>query len=154
MPKIFIAAALVAAALACAACGERTTSNTAGNQAGGAQQRAGANSAGGALQTQDISKLDAEIARLEADAAKRPDDRTLRDAVADAYARRGALNYEARKLREALADYQSALSYDPANEEAQLRATQINQEIAPDIRTDDGKPVTVPAKPGAQNSNQ
>ena len=148
MRSTFTAACLLAA-LGCAACGDRANSNSAANQAA-----SNANAAGGSSQTHDIAKLDAEIAGLEADALKKPDDRALRDAVADAYARRAAVHYEARRPQEALADYQRALSFDPSNEEAQMRVTQINQELEPEPKTDDGKPVTVPAKPGAQNSNQ
>jgi hypothetical protein len=35
-----------------------------------------------------------------------------------------------------------------------LRVQQIGQEIGGAVRTDDGKPVTVPAKSGASNSNK
>lgn len=104
--------------------------------------------------TPDFAKLDADITRLESEAAERPDDNSLRESVANAYAKRGAANYDAHKPAEALKDYQSALSYNPDYEEAQLRVQQISQEIGGAVRTDDGKPVTVPAKPGASNSNK
>jgi hypothetical protein len=102
----------------------------------------------------DFAKLDADIMRLESEAAERPDDNSLRESVANAYAKRGAANYDAHKPAEALKDYQSALNYNPDMEEAQLRVQQISQEIGGAVRTDDGKPVTVPAKSGASNSNK
>ena len=103
--------------------------------------------------TKDIGKLDAEIARLEAQAAKDPDDRTVRDSLADALVGRGNLHLEARRLDQALADFQNALSHRPDHEEAQERITQINSETQREPVGDDGRPVTVPASPGASNSN-
>jgi tetratricopeptide (TPR) repeat protein len=126
----------------------RQTANTPANQSAG-----GAN-ANGSDAAPDFNKLDADIMRLESEASAQPDDTSLREAVANAYARRGAANYQIHKPAEALKDYQSALNYNPDNEEAQLRVQQIGQEIGGDVRTDDGKPVTVPAKGGTQNSNK
>lgn len=103
--------------------------------------------------TRDIGKLDAEIARLEAQAAKDPDDRTVRDALADAFVGRGNLHLEARRLDQALSDFQNALSHKPDHDEAQERITQINNESVREPVGDDGRPVTVPAAPGAANSN-
>ena len=113
------------------------------------QTAANANAAG---QPVDAAKLDAEIAQLEAQAAKNPDDRLLRETLADALVKRGQLLYDARRLNEALADYQAALSHNPDHEEAQTRIAQINNEMQPEPVGDDGKPVTVPARPGG-NSN-
>jgi tetratricopeptide (TPR) repeat protein len=145
-------AACAAAALSCACGGaQRDANQSAANQSGNANQPAA--SPGFASQL-DIAKLDAEIRSLEAQATQSPDDKSLRDSLADAYVRRGSANYAARRLDAALKDYQSALSYDPTNEDAQLRITQINQETGGEPRADDGKPATVPAKPGAANSNQ
>ena len=100
----------------------------------------------------DPGKLDAEIAQLEAEAEKRPDDKAARDAVADAYVRRGNARYDAGKLNEALDDFRSALSLNPAHEEAQLKLAQLQQEIGGEPKADDGRPVSVPAKP--ENSNK
>jgi tetratricopeptide (TPR) repeat protein len=105
-------------------------------------------------QVQDLAKLNSDIEGLTAQAARHPDDKAARDTLADAFARRGLVHLEARRLEEALSDYQSALSYNPDHEEAQLRITQINQELNPEPVGDDGRPVTVPARPGASNSNQ
>ena len=102
----------------------------------------------------DPAKLDAEIAGLEAQAVKNPDDKVLRETLADALVKRAQLHYDARRLNEALADYQAALSHNPDHEEAQTRIVQINNEMQPEPVGDDGKPVTVPAKPGGGNSNE
>ena len=103
--------------------------------------------------TKDLGKLDAEVARLEAQAAKDPDDREVRDSLAEAFVRRGNLHLEARRLDEALADFKNALSHKPDHEEAQERITQINNETQREPVGEDGRPVTVPAAPGATNSN-
>ena len=104
-------------------------------------------------QTKDLGKLDAEIARLEAQAAKDPDDRTVRDSLAEALVGRGNLHLEARRLDQALADFKNALSHKPDHEEAQERITQISNEQEREPVGDDGRPVTVPAEPGAANRN-
>jgi cytochrome c-type biogenesis protein CcmH/NrfG len=101
----------------------------------------------------DTSKLDGEIVALERQAEKNPDDDTTLGALADAYVRRGHALHEARRLSDALHDYQSALRYSPDHEEANLRIAQITQEIGEEPRAEDGKPVAVPARPGA-NENQ
>ena len=101
----------------------------------------------------DIGKLDAEIARLEGQAAKDPDDRTVRDSLADAFVSRGNLHLEARRLDQALSDFKNALSHKPDHEEAQERITQIGSETQREPVGDDGRPVTVPAAPGASNRN-
>ena len=137
------AAALVAAS-ACAG-GSRDGAN-------GPQSAANAN-ATPVANVKDIGKLDAEVARLEAQAAKDPDDRTVRDSLADALVRRGNLHLEARRLDQAHSDFQNALSHRPDHEEAQERITQINNEQEREPVGDDGRPVTVPAAPGASNGN-
>ena len=155
--RIFVGCCVAAL---CAACGgsRSGTNGSAANQSAANQtaqsQQAGAQqaNANGAAQP-DFAKLDADIMQLEAQLADKPDDNSLREAVAQAYVRRGAANYAQQKPAEALRDYQAALNYDPGNEEAELRITQLNQEGAAALRTDDGKPATVPAKPGASNNN-
>jgi cytochrome c-type biogenesis protein CcmH/NrfG len=108
------------------------------------------NAAGG--QAWDISKMDAEIGRLEQEAEKNPDDDATLSALADAYVRRGQLLHEARRLTDALHDYQSALRYSPDHEEASIRVAQITQEIGAEPHAEDGKPVSVPAKPGTNEN--
>jgi cytochrome c-type biogenesis protein CcmH/NrfG len=90
---------------------------------------------------------------LEQQAEKNPDDDTTLGALADAYVRRGHALHEARRLTDALHDYQSALRYSPDNEEANLRVAQITQEIGAEPHAEDGKPVAVPARPGANENN-
>lgn len=118
-----------------------------------ADANANANAKGQAAPA-DPAKLDAEIAGLEAQAAKNPDDRLMRETLADALVKRGQLHYDARRLNEALADYQAALSHNPDHEEAQTRIAQINNEMQPEPVGDDGRPVTVPAKPGGNSNDE
>jgi tetratricopeptide (TPR) repeat protein len=110
--------------------------------------------AAGQSQPVDPARLDAEIAGLEAQAVKNPDDKALRETLADALVKRGQLHYDARRLNEALADYQAALSHNPDHEEAQTRIAQINNEMQPEPVGDDGKPVTVPARPGGNSNDE
>jgi tetratricopeptide (TPR) repeat protein len=137
-----------ATALAAAGCagGSRNAANRPATQAN-------VNNANQAGATKDIGKLDAEIARLEAQAAKDPDDGTVRDALADAFVRRGNVHLEARRLDQALSDFKNALSHKPDHDEAQERITQINSETQREPVGDDGRPVTVPAAPGTANGN-
>jgi tetratricopeptide (TPR) repeat protein len=148
---------LCAAVLLCGACGKSAPpvangdggANTATASPGGASVPVNA----GGASALDTSKLDAEIAQLEQQAEKNPDDDTALVALAEAYVRRGQAQHEARRLPEALHDYQSALKYSPDHEEANLRVAQISQEIGEEPRAEDGKPVAVPAKPGANENN-
>jgi tetratricopeptide (TPR) repeat protein len=148
--KFLLAACAAAVSCACG-CAARDANQSAANKSAQGNQTAANTATAGQL---DVAKLDAEIRSLEAQSAQSPDDQSLRGSLADAYVRRGSAHYAARRLDDALKDYQSALSYDPTNEDAQLRITQINQETGGEPRADDGKPATVPAKPGASNDNQ
>ncbi|HYP02209.1 MAG TPA: hypothetical protein VER76_18605 [Pyrinomonadaceae bacterium] len=153
---------LLSLLLLCGACGKKgapaagtnengtTNAATSSGDANGNASNTGTATGGQAL---DTSKLDAEIARLEAQAEKSPDDDSTLGALADAYVRRGHALHEAHRLTDALHDYQSALRYSPDHEEANLRVAQITQEIGAEPHAEDGKPVAVPAKPGA-NENQ
>jgi tetratricopeptide (TPR) repeat protein len=125
----------------------------AGDSREAANAPAPPNAAATPAATKNIGQLDAEIARLEAEAAKDPDDRTVRDALADALVRRGNLHLEARRLEQALTDFQNALSHRPDHEEAQERITQIGNEQKGEPVGDDGRPVTVPASPGQSGGN-
>ncbi len=138
----------------CAACGG-SAPPAGDNQSGAANASAassGANSAGNGSanaggQSADLSKLDAWIAQLENEAEQSPDDDTARSALADAYVRRGNALHDAHRLMDALHDYQSALKFSPDHEEASLRVAQLTQEIGEEPHAEDGKPVSVPAKP-------
>ena len=62
--------------------------------------------------------------------------------------RRGDAQRGAGQLREALADYQSALRLDPDNDNAQAAAAAVNQELGGDSREDEnGAPVPPPITP-------
>jgi tetratricopeptide (TPR) repeat protein len=152
---------LLCLVLLCGACGKKSAPASGANRSGATNATApsgdangsASNSAADGGQGLDTSKLDAEIARLEQQAEKNPDDDSALDALADAYVRRGRALHEARRLTDALRDYQSALRYSPDHEEANLRVAQITQEIGAEPHAEDGKPVAVPAKPGT-NENQ
>lgn len=143
----------------CGACGKSDADRASATNAANANTTSGgmngdaANVAQTGGQGADTAKLDAEIARLEQQAEKNPDDDATLGALADAYVKRGAALYEAQRLTDALHDYQSALKYSPNHEEANLRVAQITQEIGAEPHAEDGKPVSVPAKPGT-NENQ
>jgi tetratricopeptide (TPR) repeat protein len=156
---------LVSALVLCGACSKSAPSGANGNggatsvvassgtnNSSGAQNNSGGDGSGG--QGFDTAKMDAEIAQLEQQAEKNPDDDTALDALADAYVRRGRALHEAHRLNEALHDYQSALRFSPDHEEANLRIAQITQEIGAEPHAEDGKPVAVPAKPGANEHQQ
>ena len=152
---------LMSVLLLSGACGKSApggaNNNGAANSAvvtSGANSGASNNSGGGGDgQGLDTSKMDAEIAQLEQQAEKNPDHETTLGALADAYVRRGNALHDAHRLTDALRDYQSALRFSPDHEEASLRVAQITQEIGAEPHAEDGKPVSVPAKPGT-NENQ
>jgi tetratricopeptide (TPR) repeat protein len=100
------------------------------------------------------AELDDEIARLEREAEKDPDDDVTRTSLAQAYYLRGSALQQSGKLDEAMSDFQNALRFDPAHEEANIRLAQITREKEPDPRADDGKPVAIPATPGPNSNNK
>lgn len=142
--KLVLASAAVAATLACGQSASQKANHASADNTAGAQPSANANvSPAEALAS---GRLDAEIAQLEAQAEKYPDDDTARTAVAAAYVRRANALRDTGHLTEALRDYQTALRYNPDNEEAQLGVEQVEQANGAEPRADDGRPVTVPAK--------
>ncbi|PYS92909.1 MAG: hypothetical protein DMF64_07210 [Acidobacteria bacterium] len=117
-----------------------------GNRVTANNEAANANTPQTPAQALAGGQLDAEIARLEAEAEKNPEDDTARAAVATAYVRRANALRDVGRAPDALRDYQTALRYNPDNEEAQLGLEQVNQESGAEPLGDDGRPVTVPAK--------
>jgi tetratricopeptide (TPR) repeat protein len=149
---------LVSVLLLCGACSKSAPAGANDNgAANSASTSSGANSgasnSSGGGQGFDTARMDAEIAQLEQQAEKNPDDDATHSALADAYVRRGRALHEARRLTDALHDFQSALRFSPDHEEANLRIAQITQELGAEPHAEDGKPVAVPARPGA-NENQ
>jgi tetratricopeptide (TPR) repeat protein len=143
-----------AGALTLAACGRggppqdnaaRANANNAARVPGANQPAADALASG---------QLDAEIARLEAEAEKNPDDDSARANVAAAYVRRANALRAAARTDDALRDYQTALRFNPDNEDAQLGQEQLNQEAGAEPRADDGRPVTVPTGQKPENRSQ
>src|SRR5437868_14442582 len=139
---LFILCCVVALSLA--ACGRGGASN--GNRASANNAATNANTPQPPAEALASGQLDAEIARLEAEAEKNPADDTARAAVATAYVRRANALRDTGRKDAALRDYQTALRYNPDNEEAQLGLEQVNQESGAEPLGDDGRPVTVPAK--------
>ncbi len=134
-----------AVALTLAACGRNTAQS--GNRAGSSANNAtNTNANVSPAQALASGQLDADIAQLEAQAEKQPEDDTARTAVAVAYVRRANALRAAGRTDEALRDYQTALRFNPDNEDAQLGLEQLNQEAGVAPRADDGRPVTVPTK--------
>ncbi|MGH9941292.1 MAG: hypothetical protein ACRD9R_02915 [Pyrinomonadaceae bacterium] len=144
---IFICLLACATALlvlgACQRGGETGGTNANGNLAPGSPPAA-SNQSGQSVAV-DPAKLDAEISRLEPEAERDPDDDATRGTLAHLYFQRGSLRQQGGQLNEALRDYQNALRYDPAHEEANIRVAQITREMEPEPRAEDGKPVAVPA---------
>ena len=132
----------------------------------GAEPSAGATAGAqqsGAASPANISQLSGEIERLEKQAERNPADKETLDELARAYVRRANLERGSGQLREALADYQSALRHDPDNDEAQGNAAatklQLGGEseedengapaplpITPNVADEDGKPTPTPKK--------
>jgi len=132
-------------------CACRASSTTGTNQGAGGAASSTSNTSAASGQPDE---LDAEIARLEREAEKDPDDDVTRTFLAQAYFLRGSALQQSGKLDEAMRDFQNALRFDPAHEEANIRLAQITREKEPDPRADDGKPVAIPATPGPNSSRQ
>lgn len=113
--------------LSLAACG-------GGERAGTSQNRADAESAANAASASrpspvaaggDLSKLGGEIERLERLVERNPGDDAAREELAGAHVLRANALRDARRMKEALLDYQRALRINPDNEEAQKSAAEI-----------------------------
>jgi tetratricopeptide (TPR) repeat protein len=138
---------LVAAALLTTGCRRGAQENA---NAGPAQTNAPQTGAAtpGAAAPGDVAQLNRDIERLERQAERNPADDETRDELARFYVRRGDAQRGAGQLREALADYQSALRLDPDNDNAQAAAAAVNQELGGDSREDEnGAPVPPPITP-------
>ncbi|MCA1633187.1 MAG: tetratricopeptide repeat protein [Acidobacteria bacterium] len=119
-----VSLAFCAVLLSLAACGGREGADTglqnSGAGASPVETPAATSEAGG-----DISKLGGEISQLEKLAERNPGDDEVRDELASAYVRRANALRDAKRLKEALNDYQRALHINPDNEEAQKNAAEI-----------------------------
>lgn len=66
----------------------------------------------------DTAEFDAEIAKAEKTFKAKPKDAAAKQALAEAYVKRGVALTGARQYASALGDYRRTLKLDPANEEA------------------------------------
>jgi cytochrome c-type biogenesis protein CcmH/NrfG len=103
---------------------------------------------------EDVSKLNAEIESLERQVERNPADDDTRGELAKLYVRRGNAQRGAGQLREALADYQSALRLAPDNVEAAANAAAVDQQLGGDQQEDEnGAPAPLPITPGVADED-
>ncbi len=102
----------------------------------------------------NAAQLDAEIARLEKIAQRNPSDDEVRDALAQAYVRRGNARRAAQQLREALRDYQNALRINADNEEAQRNAAEISPQVEGQPTGENGEPAPLPITPNVTTEGE
>ncbi|MDT7687724.1 MAG: Tetratricopeptide repeat [Acidobacteriota bacterium] len=103
----------------------------------------------------DATKLGAEIERLEKQAERNPGDEDTRDELARAYVRRGNVERSAGQLREAIADYQSALRLDPDNTEAQNNAAATKEQFGGQPQQgENGEPAPLPITPNVADEDE
>lgn len=142
-------ALLLVVALAPSQAGCRRDARTdAGQQRAAAQPGATPQSGAAAPSAEEAARLDADIGRLEREAERNPADAETRDELARAYVRRGDARRGAGQLREALADYQSALRHDPDNDAAQSNAAAAAGQLGDAQQEDEnGAPVPPPITP-------
>ena len=136
-------ALLLASAALLAACGRGSQGNTDGTAARPGSARNGANGAA----ANDPAKLDSEIERLERQVERNPADEDTRRELARAYVRRGDGQRAGGRLRESLADYQSALRLDPDNAEAQKNAAATTEQLGGQQEGEYGEPAPLPITP-------
>lgn len=102
----------------------------------------------------DIPKLNGDIERLEKQAERNPADEETRGELARLYVLRGDAQRGAGQLREALADYQSAMRFAPDNVEAQANAAAVGQQLGGDQQEDEnGAPAPLPITPGVADED-
>lgn len=103
----------------------------------------------------DISKLGDEIEQLEKLAERNPGDDEARDDLASAYVRRANALRDARRLKEALDDYQRALHINPDNEEAQKNAAEISLLVQGTPQEgENGEPLPPPITPNVTGGEE
>jgi tetratricopeptide (TPR) repeat protein len=135
---------LLALAALTAGCLRGARTNTNG---GAAEAGATPGATAGQGTPADSAKLAVEIERLEKQAERNPADEETRDELARVYVRRGNALRGAGQLREALADYQSALRLDPDNDEAQAGAAAATEQLGGEQQDENGAPAPLPITP-------
>ena len=132
-------------------CRRGAQGNANATQAGAAQP--GASNANSTA-PENVAKLDADIERLERQVERNPADDDTRGELAKLYVRRGDAQRGAGQLREALADYQSALRLAPDNLEAQANAAAVDQQLGGDKQEDEnGAPAPLPITPNVADED-
>lgn len=159
LAKICRAAPVFALLALASACGRSVGPDTAlqaeKDKAGAQKSSAQSNTAAaGVASPEDVAKLGADIERLESQVERNPADDDTRGELAKLYVRRGDAQRGAGQLREALADYQSALRLAPDNDEAQANAAAVDQQIGGDQQEDEnGAPAPLPITPGVADED-
>ncbi|HEV2707103.1 MAG TPA: tetratricopeptide repeat protein [Pyrinomonadaceae bacterium] len=97
--------------------------------------------------TADLAQIDADIARLEKQAQRNPNDDTARAALASAYVRRGNAHRAAQQLPQALRDYQNALRINPDDEDAPRNIAEISPQVEGEPTGEYGEPAPLPITP-------
>ena len=142
-----LAAICLAAALVVSACD---------NDSGDAKTNARAvnSSAASAPNTSAGQSLDDEIARLERLAERSPNDDAARSQLAVLYVRRGNNLRAANDLAGALKDYQSAIQYDPDNEEALKNVAELRPQVEGERTGEYGEPEPLPITPSVTSGEE
>jgi tetratricopeptide (TPR) repeat protein len=123
------------------------TAPTRTSQPANANATAAAASNTSADATANAAQLDAEVERLEKQAQRNPSDDEVREALSQAFVRRGNARRAAQQLREALSDYENALRANPDNEEAQRSAAEISPQVEGEATGEYGEPAPLPITP-------
>lgn len=103
--------------------------------------------------TSDPAQLNADIARLEKEAEKNPGDEDAREALSQAYVRRGNVFRDAQQPREALLDYQRALRNNPDNLDAQKNVAEISPLVEGTPTAENGEPAPLPITPNVTDDD-
>ena len=133
-------ALLLASAPLLTACGR-------GSQGGGNGSASRSGATQPAPAADDSAKLHSDIERLERQVERNPADEETRRELARAYVRRGDEQRAGGRLRESVADYQSALRLDPDNAEAQKNVAAITEQLGGTQQGENGEPAPLPITP-------
>ncbi|HYP51936.1 MAG TPA: tetratricopeptide repeat protein [Pyrinomonadaceae bacterium] len=97
---------------------------------------------------------DAEIAELSQQAERSPGDEDTLVELSKAYYRRGESRRAAGQLREALADYRSAIRAFPDNEDAKQRVAEISPQFEGETTDEYGAPAPLPITPNVTTGDE